>query len=116
MELNEFLIKLPKVLDVDLSDVAAIIEQDIIDHINRGVSIDGKPYPPLKTRSGTALKGTSVVNNIKVEVVSGGLSINLSEDYASFLQEKYNFLGLSDEALRKIDEYIQGRIDRLLGD
>lgn len=105
-----------------LEDIAKILEDDIIDHINKSISIDGAPYPPLKEstlknkKDGETRPIVGIIDSIRVESNGRGINIRVDEDYASYLQNKYNFIGISDEAVNKIDRYIQSRIDKRLGD
>jgi len=124
MTIDEFQRALRQAIQQDPKEIAEIIHRDILRHINESRSIDGKPYPELaastikqKERKGEPLKPIiGIKDAIRVNVVGNDLEIEVDKEYGSYLQDRYNFAGLSDEAVQEIDRWLQKRIDTFLGD
>lgn len=122
---SRFAEELRKTLSLDTSEIARIIEEDIKQHIDDSKSIDEKPYPPLKasTIAGKSRRGdrnmrpiVGIKDSIEVKASADSIEINVNADYASYLQDKYNYIGISEKAIVEIDKYVQRRINAMLGD
>jgi len=104
-------------------EIGQIIVDDIKRHILASRSIDDVAYPPLapstlevKRSKGYPLQplvgSGKLLGSISYSKDSN-LSIIVSVEYASYLQTKYNYIGLSKDGLKDIEKLIQRRLDRI---
>lgn len=119
MEFQEFTNKIMDVLHELPEKAGGIILENIKTGIEQAVSIDGKSYPPLapatmeKTGRTKPLDSQGFLDDFSKSIQGKNINIKNSRDYSSYLNDRYNFMGISNAANEQISQSVQNDLDKI---